>query len=124
METHKLAEAIKKRAEKRFDDELLDLLEFIGNHPIGRKLKVRIMDKRDNGEEEELFVSIVNWNSNVYDTLVNASKGTFDVHRNGRKASNLDTLKKEFVERYEHEEIAKIFKQLDLLKDILNEADA
>lgn len=100
--TNKLQERIEQRANARFEQELRNLANLIGNNPIGRRLKI-----------DGIAVENVN-SDNVFFSGGRISKILSE-------RSDIEKIKEELVGCYIKEETDKLLTNLELLGNYINQ---
>ena len=108
MDKSFLEKRINGKAEERFHEDMRGLVDYIYNHPIGRKLKIKI------GEKE---IPLVNFGRNY--GIIN-QEPTQDYSRVSDVINIIET-KGEVTEIYKQEETEVILKKLDNISYLFEE---
>lgn len=101
-----LEKRIEERAEERFNREFNELVNYINNHPIGRKLRVCI--------DGETSIPFVNFGSNC--GLLNRN----GIENKNSDYTNLKKVREQIIEEYTKEITDEMIDKLDSISFLFN----
>lgn len=100
-----LDKIIQKRAEKKFEESYIALLDYIRKNPIGKRLKIKVGTNK--------YVPLAESQDN--DSLLGNGLRTVNNYNDTNNETNFVQIKKELIEFYMQEESKILLEKIDYL---------